>query len=175
MKLTVDTRSVDKLGEAMKRYGSIMPTSAANSVLRRAVSPMYRAAQVEVPVSKNGQLQTSIRHRGKGKAADAYSTGGATRRDLRVKVVPPKANEIGRILVGVSKRANKVGWRTVFITHGTKQRKNKRGQNRGRVTANNFLQRAYDQTIATARVEVVKSYREAFSRWGKDNLPQDKL
>ncbi|MCE6992100.1 HK97 gp10 family phage protein [Dyadobacter sp. CY323] len=175
MKVTFDTGQIDKLGEAMKRYAGIMPTNIANSALRKATRPMYRAAQAEVPVSKGGQTRTSLRYRKRGKAADSFSQGGATRRDLRVKTVTPKSNEVGRILIGVSKRSGKVGWRTIFITHGTKMRKTKKGRNTGRTQANNFLQRAYDQTIGPARIAFTRIYREAFSRWAKTNLPQGKI
>lgn len=154
----------------MKRYAQIMPTQKANGVLRRAVKPMLRKAQAEVPVSLNDNERISLKRR--GASANAFRKGGATRRDLRIKAVPPKYNEVGRVLVGVSKRADKVGWRTVFITAGTNTRKTKAGANRGRVKANNFLQRAYNGTIDGVRADFQKEYRIAFVRWARSTWPQ---
>jgi hypothetical protein len=154
----------------MKRYAQIMPTQRANSVLRKAVKPMLEKAQSEVPVSHAGGERISLSKR--GATANSYRRGGATRRDLRIKAVSPKANEVGRVLVGVSKRADKVGWRTIFITAGTKNRQTKSGANRGRVRANNFLQRAYNGTIDGVRADFQKQYRIAFVRWARSTWPQ---
>jgi hypothetical protein len=172
MKVTFDTKEVDKLANAMKRYAHIMPTQKANSVLRKAVRPMLLRAQSEVPVSNNSRERISLKQRSAGKNANAYRQGGATRRDLRIRTVPPKAGEIGRVLVGVSKRGDKVGWRTVFITQGTKMRQTKKGANRGRMKANNFLQRANDATFPGVAADFQKEYREAFVKWTKTTWPQ---
>lgn len=176
MKITIDTRDIDKLTVAMKQYGGIMPVSKVNTALRRSVKPMLRRTQAEVPVYHPGQEHINIR---KGRAAikrgsnpNAYRQGGATRRDLRIKSVKPENREIGRILVGVNKSRSHVGWRTKFITQGTKQRKTKRGQNRGRMTPNPFLQRSYDSTISFVRADFLQQYREAFVAWARSTWPQ---
>jgi hypothetical protein len=172
MRITFDTRDVNKLANAMRRYAHIMPPQKANSVLRKVVRPMLQRAQSEVPVSNNARERTSLRHRSAGRNANAYRQGGATRRDLRIRTVPAKASEIGRVLVGVSKRGDKVGWRTVFITKGTKMRQTKKGANRGRMKANNFLQRANDATFPGVAADFQKEYREAFVRWAQTTWPQ---
>lgn len=169
MKVTVDLGDLKKLDNAMKRYSQIMPTNKANTALRKASQPMFRAAQSEVPVGR-GNERISLKKRGTN--ANAYRQGGATKRDLRVKSVPPLPGEVGRVLVGVSKRSSKVGWRTVFITHGTKNRKTKKGYNRGSTQANNFLGRAYDKTIDFVRVDFQKQYRESFVAWARSTWPQ---
>jgi hypothetical protein len=174
MRVTFDTKEVDKLAESMKRYAQIMPTQKANGALRKVVRPMLRKAQSEVPVSNSGRERISLRQRSAGRNANAYRQGGATRRDLRIKTVPPKAGEIGRVLVGVSKRGDKVGWRTVFITKGTKMRQTEKGANRGRMKANNFLQRANDATFPSVAADFQKEYREAFVKWAKTTWPQIK-
>lgn len=176
MKITVDLKDIEKLNVAMGRYAQIMPTSKANSVLRKAAKPMLSAAQSEVPVSRGDQESVSLnRARREIKAhrnPNGYRRGGATRRDLRIKAVQPKAGEIGRVLVGVSKRRGKVGWRTVFITTGATNRKTKKGKSTGSVKANKFLDRAYDSTIDFVRVDFQQQYREAFVSWARSNWPQ---
>ncbi|MCF0060122.1 hypothetical protein MUK70_12800 [Dyadobacter chenwenxiniae] len=169
IQVKIDTQEVDKLGKAMSRYAGIFPQNKANSVLRKAVRPMLTAAWIEVPVSKGSErvsLSGARRAIKKGYNANYLRQGGATRRDLRIKTVAPKGDELGRILVGVSKSRNKVGWRTHFITRGFKDRG---GNPHG---PNNFLQRAYDQTISMVRADFLKAYREAFAKWAKHTLPQ---
>ena len=173
-----DTKEVDKIEKAMSRYSKIFPQNKANAVLRKAVRPMLMAAFVEVPVSKGDERVSLKSARGaikKGYNPNYLRQGGATRRDLRIKSVAPKGDELGRILVGVSKKASKVGWRTPFITHGTKERRTRGGRSTGKVAPNNFLQRAYDQTISMVRTDFQKAYREAFVQWAKQNLPQSVL
>lgn len=178
MRISIDTRDIEKLTAAMGKYGNIMPTSKATSVLRKSVKPMLMRTKSEVPVAMQGRERISLK---KGRAAlsrksnpNAYRQGGATRRDLRIKSVKPEARykEIGRVIVGVSKKARHVGWRTIFITRGTKQRFTKKGQNRGRMTADNFLQRSYDSTIDFVRADFLQEYRIAFATWAKTTWPQ---
>lgn len=175
----INTQAMDQLGLAMKRYGQIMPTQKANNALRRSVKPMFRRAQSEVPVGRNGKesisLKTARSALRRGSDPNDYRRGGATRRDLRIKAVPPKAGEISRILVGVSQKRGKVGWRTPFITKGTKVRKTKKGANRGRVQANNFLQRAYSATYQGVVTDFQREYRAAFVQWAKSTWPQIKV
>lgn len=54
----------------------------------------------------------------KYKNANEYRRGGATKADIRIKVVSDKQGE-ATALVGVSKAYGKVGWRTHFIEYGT--------------------------------------------------------
>jgi hypothetical protein len=171
-KVTVDTKDLKHFEESLSRYGQVMPTATTNRILSKATKVMLNAARIQAPVSKGGRTRISLKHRSAGKNAGAYAQGGATRRDLRIKVVPPGAGESGRVLVGVSKRSSKVGWRTKFITHGTKDRKTKKGVSRGRVKANNFLQRAYDLTFPTVKVDVEREFRLQFIKWARENMPQ---
>jgi len=171
MEIKIDTKSIDRLSEAMGRYARIMPVTQANAALRKAARPMLQRAKMEAPVSAEGEYTPLNK---KGRSANAYRKGGSTRRDLRLKAVPPKAGEVGRVLVGVSKKSNSVGWRTVFITKGTEQRKTRKGYNRGLNKPNDFLTKAYKGTILLVSETFKKEYREAFVKWAKSNLPQDK-
>lgn len=176
MRITIDTRDIDKLTEAMGKYSGIMPNSKANSVLRKSVRPMLMKTKAEVPVQTDGQerIRISSARKAIGRNSDPnyLRQHGATRRDLRTKAVKAEAGEVGRVIVGVNKRRGKVGWRTPFITRGTGIRRTKRGANRGRMTANDFLQRSYDQTIDFVRQDFLKEYREAFAAWARATWPQ---
>jgi hypothetical protein len=166
MEVTVDFSSVQKLSNAISRYGRIMPTPKATAVLRKSASPMLRRAQSEVPVSMGGRMRTSLKHKTLG------AQGGATRRDLRIKSVQPNGAELARVIVGVSKRKGKVGWRALFILYGTKVRQTKSGANRGRVKANNFLLRAYSATFPGVAEDFQREFRVAFANWARANFPQ---
>lgn len=125
----------------MSRYRNAVPKSVSNGALRKALRPMFRAARREVPVRS-----------------------GSTRRDLRIKIVKPESEEISRALVGVSQKGDKVGWKTHFITGGTR-----------RMPRNDFLQRAYDQTIAEVSTIYSRELYDRFMEWGRQNLPQGSL
>lgn len=172
IKVTADTSELKLVDEALSRYGRVMPTATTNRILSKAVKPMLNAAKANAPVSKGGRTRISLKHRSAGKNSGAYAQGGATRRDLRTKIVPPEKNESGRVVVGVSKKASKVGWRTRFITRGTRIRYSKNGKSLGRVSANNFLQRAYDQTFPMVKIDVEREFRLQFIKWARENLPQ---
>lgn len=173
--IRVDTSEIVKLAKAMEKYSRIFPKEKANAALRKAVRPMLAAAQIEAPVSFDGQTRVSLKHRKKGNAVNSYRQGGATRKDLRVKSVQAEGDELGRVLIGVSKKRGKVGWRTPFITKGTKERKTKKGKRTGRVSPNNFLQRAFDRTFPSVREAFARDYREAFIQWAKQTLPKGKI
>jgi HK97 gp10 family phage protein len=177
VRVTIDTTDITKLTEAMKRYGGIMPTTKANQALRKSARPMLLMARAEVPVWQGERERVSL---ATGRAAikrgsnpNNYRKGGATKRDLRLKAVAPKRDEIARVLVGVSKRSGKVGWRTHFIEQGTKPRYTKNGRRyRGSIRANPFLNRSYTQTIDMVRTDFGAAYREAFIKWAKATWPQ---
>ncbi len=166
MNITVDTRSLDKLTKAISNYSGVMPKQKATTALRKSASPMLRRAQAEVPVSMGGRMRTSLKNRSRG------PQGGATRRDLRIKTVPPNGSELTRIIVGVSKRTGRVGWRTHFITHGTKNRVTKSGANRGRMKVNNFLARSFSATFPGVASDFQKQFRESFVSWARLTFPQ---
>ena len=177
MKIVIDTTDIDKLARAMSRYGGIMPTSKANQALRKAARPMLLKARQEVPVWKGDRERISLAAGraaiGRGSDPNYYRKGGATKRDLRVMAVAPRFFEIARVLVGVSKRKGKVGWRTHFIEQGTQSRYTKKGRMyRGAIRANPFLQRSFDQTIFSVRKEFSETYKAAFIKWARATWPQ---
>lgn len=139
--ISIDATQLQQLDRGMSRYRNAVPKSVSNGALRKALRPMFRAAQAEVPVRS-----------------------GSTRRDLRIKIVKPESEEISRALVGVSQKGDKVGWKTHFITGGTR-----------RMPRNDFLQRAYDQTIAEVSMIYSRELYDRFMEWGRQNLPQGSL
>ncbi|WP_234734501.1 hypothetical protein [Tellurirhabdus bombi] len=125
---------------------NLFPRGVTNGAMREAAKPMLRGAIQEAPVSGGGRQRISLRHRGRN--ANEYRRGGATRRDLRTKTVSPSGDEASRIIVGVSSKSGHVGWRTHFRTRPNKQNR----------TMDNFLQRAYDQTIGQVVASVSRFF-----------------
>lgn len=155
--ITVNTDEVKKLERGLSQYQSILPKSVAASALKKATRPMVKMAKAEAPVGKSKNV------------LGGNSRGGATRRDTRVKVVPVESGEIARLIIGVSKKRDKVGWRTHFITRGFTDRGGKRH------AANDFLKRAYEATIGAARAEYATEILIAFKKWAQKNLPQGRF
>lgn len=149
--MSFDASQAAALDRALGRYKQIIPNSAASKGIRKALKPMLEAAKSEVPVG--GRVS-------KGKRSE-YDQGGATRRDLRIRIVKPEGDEAARGLVGVSKKRGKVGWRTHLITRKNKNRK----------APDNFLERAYRQTIDQTVQILGTSIEQSVRDWAKNNLP----
>ncbi|QRQ99714.1 hypothetical protein [Dyadobacter sandarakinus] len=155
MRVKIDTKELDKLAKGLSRYESVVPRSVKNTALRRSSKPMLDAAKKEAPVGR----AISGRNNEEG--------GGATRSDLRIKAVKPEPGEDSRVLVGVSKRRGKVGWRTHFITRGFTDRGGKRH------APNDFLKRAYESTIEAVGALYKEEILIAFKKWADKNLPRN--
>lgn len=126
MLVRIDTREIDELSVVMARSAAVLDRQVIKAHLRTALRPMLKAAKAKAPVSgkqyKNkrgdvvGAERISLRYR-KNLNPNDYRRGGATKRDLRIKVVDDRENRADVMgLVGVDKRRGKVGWRTHFIT-----------------------------------------------------------
>lgn len=157
--IKIDANDLLKLADGLGTYKSIMPKSVASSALRKSVRPMYNSAQRLAPkgrvVARDGW--------GKYKGPD-YARGGMTRRDVRIKMVPPVADESARAVVGVSKKKGKVGWRTHFITQGFTDRGGR--FHRGK----NFLEDAFEFTIGIVRDNFNREVLLSFQKWARRNL-----
>jgi len=157
--IDIDVSELVALEKGLARYESVLPRSVAGSALRTAAKPMYQAARAGVPVGKKGNVQTG-----------ALARGGATRRDMRMKIVSgTQHGEVARVLIGVSKKTGKVGWRTHFITRGFTDRS---GKKHG---PNDFLKVAFDATIITVQSTFGKLMALSFQKWARNNLPQGKF
>lgn len=130
MQLTVDTSDMRNLDIQMSRIGRAFDRGALTQTGRRAFNPMLVATRQEAPIGR-------FVRRPVGQTDSTYDRGGATRRDVRFKVVNGQGEEVVRFLVGVSASRGKTGWRTHLITR----------PNKNRVTPNDFLARAYGRTI----------------------------
>lgn len=170
--IRVNTKDLERLADGMGRYSHNIPTPEVNRLLRKSVRPMYRRLQKEVPVSRSAEYINIKRVRNK-KNANAYRQGGSTRRDLRIKAVQPRGGEIGRVAVGVSRKSGKVGWRTPFITGGTKERFTKKGVSRGKMKKDDFLTRSYEAEVQGSADNFSKDFKNHFDTWAKNNLPQN--
>lgn len=157
-----DLRQLEHLRNGIAKYQNAIPKSLAKSSLRKAAAPMLDKARRFVPIGMNGAERVSLRHKGRNE----YRQGGATRRDLRIKVVPEKGTEIARVVVGVSAKKGKVGWRTHFITRGFTDRAG------GKHPGKDFLEQAHNASIDMVQDTFYKEMFSGFIKWGKLNLPQ---
>lgn len=162
--IEVDIKEFQRLEKELRRYETTFRAPGAK-ILRDATRPMVIKAKAEAPTGK------SISRNGWGKkTGPEFARGGMTKRDIRFTSVPPVINgEISRVLIGVSKRKGRVGWRTHFITKGFTDRG---GKKHG---PNDFLQRAYDSTIEYAKQYTSREISQALVRWAKRNLPQGRF
>jgi HK97 gp10 family phage protein len=138
------TVQLDDLRQLALRFDTSVPRlgkQVIQNALRDAAKPLLIAAKQEVPVGKSVKYLGV--HAGKYKShltnrygQNSYDRGGATRRDMRLKIGKPTGSSVALVLVGVSKRKGAVGWRTHFIEYGTKRK-----------SANPFLRRAQNRTM----------------------------
>jgi hypothetical protein len=161
--MNVDAREWSALAEKMRRYESIMPRSVADGALRESAKEMLTTAKslaprsgkkIYIPKSKIG-----AKNKNDKLIEGSYRRGGATRKDLRIRTVKGQGKEIGRVLVGVSKKADKVGWRTHFITRGYTDRGGKKHAGR------DFLKPAFTQHIDEARQKFKDTLETRFKAW----------
>lgn len=145
MGLKFNTSQLDALSRKLAGAGREFGRPEMSRALKKALGPMLSAAQQTAPVSRKsiiGHVGTLTSRSGKMRRDGTYDKGGALRRDLRIRVVEGQGSEYIRGLVGVDKRRGHTGWRAVFITRATAYRRTKKGYNRGRNRANDFLDRA---------------------------------
>jgi len=154
--ITIDAKDLLKLAKGMETYRNAVPKSIAVKALREAIKPMLTATKNLAPVG------SVVNYSGRA----GTERGGATRRDVRIRFVKEEGQEIARVLVGVSAKKGKVGWRTHFITRGFTDRGGNfhRGQD--------FLKEAYDNTFDIVQAKFYKALFDGFIKWGKENLPQ---
>ena len=98
-----------------------------------------------------------------------FERGGATRRDMRILIVPGVGNEVSRAVIGVSQKKGKVGWRTHFITRGFSDRSGRFHKGR------DFLKSAFDLTYGISKGIFAREVLVSFQKWAKRNLPQGKF
>lgn len=155
--ITYDAKQLMELNSKFAKYQNAILPSLAKKALREAAQPMLRSARNLVPIG--GQIAYK-------KGGSDQDRGGATRRDLRIQFVKVEGQEVARLLVGVSQKSGKVGWRTHFVTRGWTDRGG--GKHRGK----NFLQEAHDNTIEIVQDSFYKTLFAGLVKWGKENLPQ---
>lgn len=138
MRLTINDKSFVRLEQELTKAGKVFNEKRLlGNMLRKSLKPMLETNIAEAPRGK-GYERVSLRRR--GPSANDYRRGGATKADQRIKIVDGKNGEIVRGLVGTDKSAGHSGWRTVFITLGTRF-----------VRANDFIMRSYNRSFGTVK------------------------
>ncbi|KAA9357235.1 hypothetical protein [Larkinella humicola] len=141
-RVKADFSQAHQLVIRLERASAIYPKGVVGGALREAVKPMLRVARQEAPIGNYGRERISLRY-GKSSRSNEYRRGGATRRDLRIKVLYLDTGPVA--YVGVSMKSGKVGWRTHFITRPVSG-----GGKAGQINTrgNDFIKRTYDRTFS---------------------------
>lgn len=159
--ITLDTRELQRLNEGFRKYGAAVQPAVVKKAFREASRPMLTAVRNLAPVG--GVIAPMGWGKNKG---PVFARGGYTRRDVRVKFVPPLGDEVVRVAIGVSKAGSKVGWRTHFITQGWTDRGGT--FHRGK----DFLAEAHDNTIGVVQDNFYRTLFSGLVKWGREHLPQ---
>lgn len=118
MKPLIDASELFLHNKKLARAGRVADARFMGRAMRTAVKPMLDIARQQVPIGRRKFKSKKFRRLKSGttKRDSTYDQGGATKRSLRVLVVPGSAGEVDRVLVGVSKKRGFAGWRTHLIT-----------------------------------------------------------
>ncbi|GAB3881278.1 hypothetical protein [Spirosoma agri] len=133
MRIQTDSTELYAMDRTLARVGRVFDARLMGKTLKTATQPVLGIARQEVPVGRRtfrSQLTRRLRS-GKLKRDSTYDKGGATKRSLRILIVPGGPGEVARVLVGASKKRGYAGWRTHWITR----------PNIHRVGVNDFLAR----------------------------------
>lgn len=152
MQITLNDSELRDLDRRVAESGGAFTPRNVDQILAKAARPVLVVLRTNTPVGK-GKMKSKSRTNKNGTGDSTYDRGGATRRDTRIKVIKGAGGEVSAVLIGVSKRRGKVGWRTHFITRGTKR--NRR---------NDFISRTESQTAGVVQSIFAASASEIVSR-----------
>lgn len=139
MRIAIDDSELKVLDRRVAESKGAFTPRNVDSILVKVARPILKVLRSNTPVGRYkrfGKGRLKIDSTGDG----TYDHGGATLRDTRTKIVKAAGDEVSAVVIGVSKRRGKVGWRTRFITRGSKH--NRR---------NDFIARTEQQTDGLAQ------------------------
>lgn len=132
MALTIDTRTLLDLDRKLAAVGKSFSGPAIKQVLRVAAKPALTALRANAPVRK-------------GPVSAKRKRTETTRGSARILTVDGRGEEIAAVLVGISKKRGRAGYKAPWQTRGTTTRMTRKGYNRGRMSANDYLDRTERQ------------------------------
>ena len=145
MKPTADFDELRQFAADLRRVQDLAyPKTLATQSLKSAARPLLRAEQANAP-RRTGRLVADIRS--KSVSNDKY---------------------YATVIVGVSKRKGKRGRITHLLTRGTGARFAKNGAYRGKVTANDFLDKSWQQTKGEVLALYEEDYNKRIAAWIKN-------
>lgn len=150
MDVTINTSMLTQLNNDLKTVGRSLDRSVVGPALVDAAKPLLIAAEQEAPIGKIPRYKSTLVSRGKSKGqtrriTGSFARGGATRRDVRLRSVDGNGAEVARVLVGVSKKSGKVGWRTQFLRK-------------------NFIRLAYNRTVDVVELRLMNSLTQTVAK-----------
>lgn len=137
-----------------------MPDKAKRStllkIIRRVTGPVVAAARHEV-----AQIEEK-----------AFSEGRFPTGNLMESIgnITGRSKEYPNIQVGPRAKGRFKGAHAQLIEFGTKNRTNRYGKNRGKVTANPFMQRAFDSTFPRVKTDFEKQVAKEVERIARQEL-----
>ncbi len=153
MRFSVDESQLRALDRQLAEAGRAFTPRLTGSILVNAARPMLTALRNNTPVGKQRRYGKG-RLKRDGAGDGTYDRGGATRRDARIRQGSlTRGDEVATVVVGISKRRGRVGWRTRFTTQGTK-----------RSRKNEFIRRTEDQTAGLVELRFAQSAQVVVSR-----------
>lgn len=111
MNLNFEITNSQPLQNAYREFGLAIGDKFLNAALKRAGKIGVQSVQEKAESSFVGKGLTF--------GSGFKRRGGATKQDVRAKVV--RDGDSIKLLIGVSKGSQKVGWRTHFLEFGTKK------------------------------------------------------
>lgn len=137
-----------------------MPDKAKRStllkIIRRVTGPVVEAAKHEV-----AQIQENAFAEGR------FPTGNLL---ASIGNITGRSKEFPNIQVGPRAKGQFKGAHAQLIQFGTKNRRNKYGSNRGKVTANPFMERAFKKTFPAVKSDFEKQVAKEVEKIARQEL-----
>lgn len=125
MTLSLKITGVKEIDNCLKGLSKELTHSILGAAHLKAAEPLIKRESYLAPEGPTGNLRDSI--------------GG-------LKVSSKRASVLGEVIVGPQRRGGKKGFAGHLVEFGTRQRKNKRGANRGVMPKKPFAKPAFEQT-----------------------------
>lgn len=123
----IRTTGIKQIDDVLEGLPDVLTDKVLQNANIYAAKPLIEKAKLLAPEGPTGNLVDSI---------GALKASGSTL-DSRA---------LGQIQVGPRRRGGYKGFAGHLVEYGTKMRKNKAGANRGKMTPNPFMEKAFDAT-----------------------------
>lgn len=151
-----EVQGLEQFEKIMKGLSEKMRRSEIYNVIRNVAGPVEKAAKLEAAKIESNAW-TQHKRINSGNLEESIGRIRGKSRDYANIQVAPRAK--GRFK----------GFHAQLVQFGTAGRRNKKGQNRGRMTANPFMQRAFDKTLNGVRANFEKQIAKKIEKFANTN------